>query len=201
MVDIRLQAAHPFSSGRLSREDRHEESAQPCRRCASWIDMDCALMGTSTSSIVRTGRHPQPRGTQSCRGRSCPRTIKRSIRARALLREARWHDHHADQGVVNPDQRHDHLQRLAAVGIDPTAAQQRGQFELRTNTETYLRDGRFDQDRMLEVFEQLAGSNAKGGFPLSRIICHMEWVAEGRSHVDHLVEFESRVNDGVSVLR
>ena len=26
--------------------------------------------------------------------------------------------------VVNPDQRQDHLQRLAAVGIDPTAAQQ-----------------------------------------------------------------------------
>ena len=25
--------------------------------------------------------------------------------------------------VVNPDQRHDHLRRLAAVGIDPTAAQ------------------------------------------------------------------------------
>src|SRR5579863_7231528 len=58
--------------------------------------------------------------------------------------------------VVNPDQRRDHLQRLAEIGIDPTAAQQSGQFELRTNTETYLQDGRFDQDRMLEVFEQLA---------------------------------------------
>src|SRR6266851_4716880 len=52
--------------------------------------------------------------------------------------------------VVNPDQRRDHLQRLAAVGINATAAQQSGQFELRTNTETYLRDGRFDPDRMLE---------------------------------------------------
>src|SRR3984885_10703719 len=97
--------------------------------------------------------------------------------------------------VVNPDQRRDHLQRLAAVGIDVTAAQQSGQFELRTNTETYLRDGRFDQDRMLEVFEELASGNAKGGFPLSRIVCHMDWGAEGRSCVDNLVEFESRVND------
>jgi len=97
--------------------------------------------------------------------------------------------------VVNPDQRRGHLQRLAAVGIDPTAAQQRGQLELRTNTETYLRDGRFDQDRMLEVFEQLASGNAKGGFPLSRIVCHMDWAVEGRSHVDNLVEFESRVNE------
>jgi hypothetical protein len=47
--------------------------------------------------------------------------------------------------VVNPDQHDGHLQRLAAVGIDAAAAQRSGQFELRTNTETYLRDGRFDQ--------------------------------------------------------
>ncbi len=97
--------------------------------------------------------------------------------------------------VVSPGRSRDHLQRLAAVGIDPTAAQQTGQFELRTNAETYLRDGYFDQDRMLEVFEQLASGNAKGGFRLSRIICHMDWAAEGRSPLDNLVEFESRVND------
>ncbi len=97
--------------------------------------------------------------------------------------------------IVNPGQRRDHLQRLAAVGIDPTAAQQSGQFELRTNTETYLRDGHFDPARMLEVFEQLASGNAKGGFPLSRIVCRMDWAVEGESHVENVVEFESRVND------
>jgi hypothetical protein len=97
--------------------------------------------------------------------------------------------------VVNPDQRHDHLQRLAAAGIDLGAAGQSGQFELRTNTETYLRDGRFDPERMLEVFEQLASGNATGGFPRSRIVCHMDWAAEGRLYTDSLVEFEARVND------
>src|SRR6267378_2511661 len=97
--------------------------------------------------------------------------------------------------MVNPDRRRDHLQRLAAVGIDTTAAQQSGQFELRTNVETYLRDGRFDQDRMLEVFEQLASGNAKGGFPLSRIVCHMEWVVGSGSQLHQVIEFESRVNE------
>ena len=97
--------------------------------------------------------------------------------------------------VVNPDQRRDHLRRLMAAGIDLTAAEQSGQFELRTNTEAYLRDGRFDQDRMLQVFEELASGNAKGGFPLSRIVCQMDWAVEDQSHVDNLVEFESRVND------
>jgi hypothetical protein len=97
--------------------------------------------------------------------------------------------------VVNANQHRDHLERLAAAGIDVPAAQQSGQFELRPTTETYLLDGRFDPDRMLEAFEQLADGNAKEGFRLSRIVCHMDWAVEGGSHFDNLVEFESRVND------
>ncbi|HVU46237.1 MAG TPA: MEDS domain-containing protein [Terracidiphilus sp.] len=97
--------------------------------------------------------------------------------------------------VLNPEQRPDHLQRLIDAGIDPAVALQSGQLELHTNTEVYLPDGRFDQDQMLEVFEHLASGNAKGGFPLSRICCRMDWAVEGRSHVDDVIEFESRVND------
>jgi len=97
--------------------------------------------------------------------------------------------------VVNPDQHRGHLQRLAAAGIDTEAARRSGQFVLRTNTEAYLRDGRFDQDRMLEVFEQLASSTTREGFPRSRIVCHMEWAVDAGAHVEDLVEFESRVND------
>jgi hypothetical protein len=97
--------------------------------------------------------------------------------------------------VVNPDQRRGHLERLAAAGLDPSAAERSGQFELLLNTETYLRDGRFDQDQMLKVFEQLASGNVKEGFPLSRICRRMDRALEDRSHIDDLVEFESRVND------
>lgn len=97
--------------------------------------------------------------------------------------------------VVNPGRHQDHRQRLARAGIDCDDAERSGQFELHTNTDTYLRDGRFDQDRMLAAFEQIASGNAKGGFPLSRIVCHMEWAGDGGPYVDDLVEFESRVND------
>jgi hypothetical protein len=48
---------------------------------------------------------------------------------------------------------------------------------------------------MLAVFEQTASASATGGFPISRIVCRMDWAAEGGSHIDNLVEFESRVND------
>jgi hypothetical protein len=90
--------------------------------------------------------------------------------------------------VVNPDERHDHLHRLAA-------AEERGQFELRTSADTYLREGSFDQDRILAAFEQLAGGDAKGGFPRSCIVCRMDWVAGSRVLIDDVIEFESRVNE------
>ena len=97
--------------------------------------------------------------------------------------------------ILNPEQHQDHLQRLIAAGIDPEITQQSGQLELRTNTKYYFADGRFDQDQMLEVFEQLASGNDKGGFPLSRICCRMDWAVADQSHVDDVIEFESRVND------
>ena len=98
--------------------------------------------------------------------------------------------------VVSPQQYDSHLQRLAGVGIDPMGAIQSRQFEVQINTEAYLRNGRFDQDRMLQTFEEMASGNAAGGFPLSRIVCNMDWAAsEAQSHMPDLIEFEARVND------
>ena len=48
---------------------------------------------------------------------------------------------------------------------------------------------------MLEAFEQMASGNVNTGFPLSRIVCRMDWVVEGRSYIDDVIEFESRIND------
>ena len=96
--------------------------------------------------------------------------------------------------VVNPDRRGDHLQRLSAAGIDSPAAERNGQLEVHINTDTYLQDGRFDKERMLTAFEKIASGNAPGGYPLSRIVCRMDWAAEGPSHINDLIEFESRVN-------
>lgn len=106
-----------------------------------------------------------------------------------------FHCGHKAIHVVNPDQPQKHFQRLAEAGIDPVAAEQSGQLEVRVNTDVYLPDGRFDPDRMIAVFEQLASGNAEGEFPLSRICCRMDWTVEDRSHVDDVIEFESRVND------
>ena len=98
--------------------------------------------------------------------------------------------------VVNPEQRQEHLSRLAEKGIDAAAHQRSGQLEVHDNTEVYLRGGHFDQDRMLTTFEQIAAfTRAKGEFPSSRIVCRMDWVSGHSSRIENVIEFESRVND------
>ena len=97
--------------------------------------------------------------------------------------------------VVSPDRQSRHLSRLIDAGIDAAAARQSGQLDVRINTEAYLRDGRFDQDRMLETFESIASGSGDGSYPLSRIVCQMEWASHHPSCIEDLIEFEARVND------
>jgi hypothetical protein len=97
--------------------------------------------------------------------------------------------------VVNPEQREEHLQRLAKVGIDTAGFENSGQLEVFNNNEVYLREGRFDQDRMLEKFESIASGNNKGNFPLSRIVCRMDWITGDQFRMQNVIEFESRVNE------
>lgn len=97
--------------------------------------------------------------------------------------------------IINQERINDHLQKLTEEGIDPDTAKSSGQLELRTTVEAYLRNGKFDPDLMLDVFEQLSIGDEGSGFPLSRIVCQMDWAADEESHISKLVEFESRVND------
>jgi MEDS: MEthanogen/methylotroph, DcmR Sensory domain len=53
--------------------------------------------------------------------------------------------------IVDPTLRQEHLRRLASAGIDVATAEPSGQLELRNWADAYLRDGHFDQDRMLAL--------------------------------------------------
>src|SRR5712675_1350917 len=53
--------------------------------------------------------------------------------------------------IVDPTLREEHLRRLESAGIDVAAAETKGQFELCTWAEAYLREGHFEQERMLAL--------------------------------------------------
>ena len=69
-----------------------------------------------------------------------------------------------------------------------------GQLEVLPWHEAYLRGDRFEQDAMLALVEEMLRSNEAAGYPLTRIVAHMEWALEDRPGVDDLVEYETRLN-------
>lgn len=96
--------------------------------------------------------------------------------------------------IVDPDVRATYPGELQRRGIDVASAEQRGQFEIRTWHEAYLREGRFDQNAMLALIEEVLNGGKAEGFPLTRLVAHMEWSLQDFPGVDDLVEYETRLN-------
>jgi hypothetical protein len=96
--------------------------------------------------------------------------------------------------VVSPDLREQHIARLAKAGIDVEQAEKAGQLKLCNWNEAYLPDGRFNQNRMLAMWEDELYAALDKGFPLTRLVAHMEWSLEDRQGVSDLVEYEARFN-------
>lgn len=96
--------------------------------------------------------------------------------------------------VVDPQHRPTHLKRLGEAGVRVEEAESRGQLEVRRWQEAYLRDGHFDQGRMIELIQQVLREGKARGFPLTRLVANMEWALEDRPGVDDIVEYESRLN-------
>ena len=96
--------------------------------------------------------------------------------------------------IVDPKLREEHVLRLASIGIDVEAAEHSGQFKLVSWAEAYLRDGHFDQNRMLSLIQEILEAGILQGFALTRLLAQMEWALEDRPGVDDLVEYETRLN-------
>lgn len=96
--------------------------------------------------------------------------------------------------IVDPKMREDHLKRLRSAGIDVDAAERGGRFELRNWADAYLRDGHFDQNRMLALIQEVLEGGKRQGFALTRLVAHMEWALEDFPGVDDLVEYETKLN-------
>ena len=96
--------------------------------------------------------------------------------------------------IVDPQLREEHLKRLAELGINVPHAIEAGQLEVRQWQNAYLRGDHFDQDAMLALSEQVLQAGAAAGYPLTRLLAHMEWALLDKPGVDQLVEYETRLN-------
>ena len=96
--------------------------------------------------------------------------------------------------IVDPRLMDAHLGRLQQTGIDTEAALARGQLVVKRWQDAYLRDGHFDQDRMLALIEEVLSAGPAEGYTLTRLVAHMEWALEDFPGVNDLVEYETRLN-------
>jgi hypothetical protein len=96
--------------------------------------------------------------------------------------------------LVDPELREEHLRRLAEAGINVQKAMVTGQLEVRRWQDAYLRGDHFDQDAMLALIEEVFQSAAAAGYPITRLLAHMEWALLDKPGLDNLVEYETRLN-------
>jgi hypothetical protein len=96
--------------------------------------------------------------------------------------------------IVEDGRRPEHRRRLERAGIDVAGAEGKGQLEVRRWEDAYLREGHFDQNRMLALIEDVLRAGKAQGFRLTRLVANMEWALEDRPGVEDVVEYETRLN-------
>jgi|SRR6266403_451531 len=96
--------------------------------------------------------------------------------------------------IVDPGLREEHLKLLGEAGVNVQQALDSGQLEVRRWQDAYLREDRFDQKAMLALIEEVLQSGATAGYPLTRLLAHMEWALLDKSGVEDLLEYETRLN-------
>ena len=96
--------------------------------------------------------------------------------------------------IVKDDHRPEHRRRLQRAGVAVDEAERKGQLEVRRWEVAYLREGHFDQNRMLALIEEVLQGGKAQGYPITRLVANMEWALEDRPGVEDIVEYETRLN-------
>jgi hypothetical protein len=101
--------------------------------------------------------------------------------------------------IVDPAVADTHLERLARFGVDCSTNPE--QLDLLTWTQTYLRNGRFDKDQMMDAVVATIQAGKQQGYPRTRIVGQMGWALEGHPGSDRLLEYEVEVNEVLAKAR
>lgn len=68
------------------------------------------------------------------------------------------------------------------------------QLDVQRSMETYLRDGAFSMNAMLDFWEASVGAAVADGYPLARTVGEMTWALRQMPGVEDLVRYESEFN-------
>jgi hypothetical protein len=84
---------------------------------------------------------------------------------------------------------------LAAAELDARPLIERGQLEILTAWDVYLRDGEFDPAKLLALLGEETDKALAEGYPALRITGEMTWALAGEPGSERLVEYEAKLNE------
>jgi hypothetical protein len=98
--------------------------------------------------------------------------------------------------VVDAKDRDLHLHSLSASNVPIDSAIERGQYQLLTAEETYLREGAVNLDGMLELLREALESAERDGNCI-RTCGEMNWIGRSSMPAEEVMSYEARVNEFV----
>lgn len=98
--------------------------------------------------------------------------------------------------VIDASERDHHLHELERADVPVGEAMHRGQFQLLTAEETYLKGGAVELDGMLDLLREALAS-AKRDRTRVRTCGEMNWVARSSMPTENVMTYEARVNEFV----
>lgn len=96
--------------------------------------------------------------------------------------------------IVDPGHHAEHIKQLEHEGIDVAAAESQGRLEVRRWQDAYIKDGHFDQYRMIETIKEALAPSEAAPDRMTRLIANMECALEDLPGVHDIVEYETRLN-------
>lgn len=89
---------------------------------------------------------------------------------------------------------HQVMAMLRAEGVDVDDALARGQLVFLTAAESYLQEGDFDPDRMIDVVGAAEKEALAEGYAGLRVTGEMTWALGGEAGTERLMEYEAKLN-------
>lgn len=79
-------------------------------------------------------------------------------------------------------------------GIDVDVQTASGALSVQTKQDSYLKQGSFDPDWMINFLTEATGEAVKDGFKALRVTGEMTWILGGEPGVERLIEYEAKLN-------
>jgi hypothetical protein len=80
------------------------------------------------------------------------------------------------------------------AGMGSSSPLDRQQLEVQRSQDTYLRDGHFSTESMLDFWDRSIGGGVADGFAFTRAVGEMTWALRQMPGVEELVGYEARLN-------